>query len=235
MRDGDAAHFRQHVLRFDQPALVAARQVHLSRVAGHDRLRAEADTRKEHLHLLGRGVLRLVENDERVVQRAAAHVGERRDFDHLALEHLRGLVEAEQIVERVVERAQVRIDLLREIAGQKAEPLARFDGRARQHDALDLIALQRIHGAGDGEIRLARAGRPDAERHVVRDDLLQILALHRRPATQVGAARVQRRAVIFVLAEIHRGARLVERVIRIAAETRVVLSVVLAVLAGFFR
>lgn len=175
MRDRDAAHFRQHMLRLDQAALVAARQVDLRRIAGDDRLRAEADPRQEHLHLLGRGVLRFVEDDERVIQRAPAHVRERRDFDHLALEHLRGLVEAEQIVKRVVKRTQIRIDLLREIARQKTEPLARFDGGARQHDALDLIALERIDRARDREIRLARARRPDAEGHVVRDDLLQIL------------------------------------------------------------
>ena len=45
---------------------------------------------------------------------------------------LRGLVEAHQVVQRVVERAQVRIDLLREVAGQEAEPLAGFDRRARR-------------------------------------------------------------------------------------------------------
>jgi hypothetical protein len=46
------------------------------------------------------------------------------------------LLEAHQVVERVVERAQVRIDLLRQVAGQEAEALAGLDGRAGQHDAL---------------------------------------------------------------------------------------------------
>ena len=72
--------------RLDQPALLAARQVDLRDVAGDHRLGAEADAREEHLHLLGRGVLRLVEDDEGVVQRAPAHVGERRDLDGAALE-----------------------------------------------------------------------------------------------------------------------------------------------------
>ena len=59
----------------------AARQVDLGDVAGDDHLRAEAEPGQEHLHLLRRRVLRLVEDDERVVERAAAHVGQRGDLD----------------------------------------------------------------------------------------------------------------------------------------------------------
>jgi hypothetical protein len=64
-----------------KPETSTARQVDLAGVAGDDRLRAEADPRQEHLHLLGRRVLRLVEDDERVVERAAAHERERRDLE----------------------------------------------------------------------------------------------------------------------------------------------------------
>ena len=49
---------------------------------------------------------------------------------------LRDLVEAHEVVERVVERPQVRIDFLRHVAGQEAEALAGFDRGAHQHDAL---------------------------------------------------------------------------------------------------
>ena len=81
-------------------------------------------------------VLRLVEDDERVVQRAAAHVGERRDLDRALLASaLRDLLGLEHVVERVVERPEVRVDLLEQVAGQEAEPLAGLDGRARQDDA----------------------------------------------------------------------------------------------------
>ena len=45
-------------------ARAAAGDVDLGDVAGDDRLGAEADPGEEHLHLLGRGVLRLVEDDE---------------------------------------------------------------------------------------------------------------------------------------------------------------------------
>src|SRR5260221_10054563 len=47
-------------------------------VARDDRFGPEAEPREEHLHLLGGRVLRLVEDDERVVQRPSAHERERR-------------------------------------------------------------------------------------------------------------------------------------------------------------
>src|SRR5437588_614658 len=83
-----------------------------------------------------------IEDDERMVQRAAAHVGERRELDRAALEQLAGLLEAHQVEQRVVERPQIRIDLLREIPRQEAEALARFDRGSREHDALHLVALE---------------------------------------------------------------------------------------------
>ena len=57
--------------------------------------------------------------------------------------------------------SQVRIDLLRDVAGQEAEPLPRFDGRTREDDALDLLVPQRLHRHRDGEVGLAGAGRAD--------------------------------------------------------------------------
>ena len=52
-------------------AAASAGHVDLGDVAGDDDLRPEADAGEEHLHLLGRRVLRLVEDDEAAVQRAA--------------------------------------------------------------------------------------------------------------------------------------------------------------------
>ena len=181
-----------------EPALLPAREVDLRDVAGDHRLGAEADAGQEHLHLLGRRVLRLVEDDERVVERAAAHVGERRDLDRAALEELPGLVEAEEVVQRVVERPQIGIDFLREIAGQEAQALARLDRGPHEHEALDRVALERVDGAGDGEVRLAGARGADAERDVVLLDVLQVERLVRRAAVQIGAARAQERRGLVV-------------------------------------
>ena len=54
----------EDVLHLDQAGRLLARQVDLRDVAGDDDLRAEAEPRQEHLHLLGARVLRLVEDDE---------------------------------------------------------------------------------------------------------------------------------------------------------------------------
>ena len=56
-------------------------QVDLGDVAGDHGLGADADAGEEHLHLLGRRVLRFVEDDEGVVEGAAAHEGQRCDLD----------------------------------------------------------------------------------------------------------------------------------------------------------
>src|SRR5712691_4311459 len=71
----------EDVLHYAQPADLAGREVDLGHVAGHHHLRAEAQPGEEHLHLLGRGVLRLVQDDERVVQRSTAHKCQGGDLD----------------------------------------------------------------------------------------------------------------------------------------------------------
>ncbi len=83
----------------------------------------------------------------------------------------------EQVVERVVERAEVGIDFLLEGAGEEAEALAGFDGGADEDDAADLFGIHGGDGHGDGEIGFAGAGGADAEDHVVLLDGLDVLAL----------------------------------------------------------
>src|SRR5438270_603611 len=98
----------------DEPALLAGK-VDLCDVAGDDGLRAEAETREEHLHLRGRRVLRLVEDDEGLVQRAATHVRQRRDLDLAAFLRAREALRGHELVKRVVEGPQIRVDLLLQV------------------------------------------------------------------------------------------------------------------------
>src|SRR5579859_3788928 len=70
----------EDVLHHAQPADLAGWQVDLGDVAGHHHPRAEAQPGEEHLHLLGRGVLRLVQDDEGVIQGPATHVRQRGNF-----------------------------------------------------------------------------------------------------------------------------------------------------------
>jgi hypothetical protein len=169
-----------------RPLFCPLGQIDLRHVAGDDRLGTDADAGEEHLHLFRRGVLRFVENDEGVVQRAAAHVGQRGDLDGLR-SSIFHTVETHQVVQRVVQRAQIGIDLLRQIAGQEAEALAGLDRRAGEHDALHQFAFEGVDRAGYGEIGLAGAGRTNAEGDVVFLDVLKVFDLSRRAAVQVGS------------------------------------------------
>ena len=72
-----------------------------------------------------------------------------------------------QIVQRVVDRPQVRIDLFAQVAGQEAEPLAGFDRGPRQDDAIDFLALEQLRGMRHRKPGLAGAGGADAEHHFV--------------------------------------------------------------------
>ena len=70
------------------PEVAAGRQVDLGHVAGDHRLGAEAQAGQKHLHLLGGGVLGLVQDDEGVVQGAAPHEGQGRHLDDAPLYQL---------------------------------------------------------------------------------------------------------------------------------------------------
>ena len=145
----------------DQARILLAGQVDLGDVAGDHHPGVEAQPGEEHLHLLGAGVLGLVEDDEAVVERAAAHEGQRRDLDHPALEVLGDPLGVEHVVQGVEQRPQVGIDLGHQVTGQEAEALARLDGGTGEDDPVDLPAAERGGGERDGEERLAgRAGGP---------------------------------------------------------------------------
>ena len=80
----DALDVPQDMQGIHEAAAHLIRQVDLGHVAGDHDLAADAHARQEHLHLLGRGVLGLVQDDEGVIQRAPAHIGERCDLDDLS-------------------------------------------------------------------------------------------------------------------------------------------------------
>jgi hypothetical protein len=164
MDERDARHAVENSADLLQARLLAARQVGLRDVARDDGTRAEAEARQEHLHLLRRRVLRLVEDHERLVERAAAHERERRDLDDVPLDEAPDLVESHHLVERVVHRPQIRIDLLREVARQEPEPLTGLDGRPHEHDSPHGVGRERLDGRGDREIGLSRTRGADAER-----------------------------------------------------------------------
>src|ERR1700744_3611203 len=167
----------QYLDGVEQAGAPAVGEVYLGDVAGYDHFRVEALARKHHFHLLGSTVLRFVEDYEAVVESAAAHEGERRDFDRGAFEQLFHFVGFEHVIERIVEGAKVWIDFFLQTAREEAEFFARFDGGARQNDAGDALADEGLNRHRDGKISLAGTGRADAENEVVTLDSFEIAAL----------------------------------------------------------
>ena len=128
-----------------------------------------------------------------MIERAAAHVGEGCDLDRLFLKEPRDPLKPHQVIQRVIERAKVRIDLLRKITRQKPEPLACLNRRPRQNDAFDRIPLERVDCTSHGKVGFSGAGRADPECNVMAQDLAQILALAGRAALQIGTLSLKLR------------------------------------------
>ncbi len=80
-------------------------------------------------------------------------------------------------MQRVVDRAQIGIDLFAHVAGQKAQSLARLDGGTREDEPLDRALFHQLHGVTDGEPGLASAGRAGAEHQFITLHRAQILVL----------------------------------------------------------
>ena len=138
-------------------------QIALRRVAVDDHSGALAESGEEHLHLHGGGVLGLVENHGGLGQGAPAHEGEWSDLDHSCLEAALDHPAVHEVIERIVDRAQIGIDLFAHVAGQEPQPLARFDRRTRQDEPLDKSLLEQRHRMADREPGLAGAGRAFGE------------------------------------------------------------------------
>jgi len=156
---------------------VPGEKVDLRFVAGNDGFGTDPQSRQEHEHLFGGGVLCFIENDERVVQSAPAHVGQRGDFDHGLLHVLLNVLRGHHVMQRVVKRTEIGGDFFVEIAGQESQRFAGFHGGPRENDARDLLFAQRRDGHGHREVSLARARRTHAERYVMCADGLHVFAL----------------------------------------------------------
>ena len=172
----EAIDLTENLLEPDEPAPVA-REVDLRYIAGDHRLGPESDAGKEHLHLLRSGVLRFVEDDEAVVQGSTAHERERGNFYGTSLHQLLHPFGLNHVVQSVVERPEIRVDLRHQITGQEPQLLPGFNGRTGQDYAGHLLGQQGLHREGDREVALARTGGADADRDDVLGDRLRIAFL----------------------------------------------------------
>ena len=134
------------------------RKVYLRDIAGDHNFGAKAQAGEEHLHLRGRGVLGLVKDDKGIIERSAAHIGQRGDLDDAGFHELRNHFWVEHVPQGVVQRAQVRVNLVIERARQEAELLPCLHGRAGEDNARDLLGLQGLHGLGHRQVLPEPAG-----------------------------------------------------------------------------
>ena len=153
----------QYLHGVGESGVCAAGQVDLGGIAGNYRGGAEADTGEKHLHLFPRGVLGFIENDERVVQGPAAHESEGRHLDDIAFDVLVDGLEPEHLVQGVVQRPQVGVDFLAEIAGQEPQFFAGLDRGPYQQDTAHALFQQCLHRTGHSQKRLSSARGTHAE------------------------------------------------------------------------
>ena len=181
--EADAFDPVEDVKGFEEAGLFRVGQISLGKVAGDDRLGVVAETGNEHLHLLGRGVLRFVHDDESVVESATSHEGERGDFDDIGLEHLVDLDGIDEVIESVIKGPEIRIDFFLERAWEEAKAFAGFDRGADKDNAVDFFRHEGADGHGYGKVSFPGPGRAEAEGHVRLFDRLDVFSL-------VGRARL---------------------------------------------
>ncbi len=157
----------EDVLHLDKAAGVSVLQVGLRNVARHDGPAVGTKPGQKHLHLTRGGVLCLVENDERGLERPAPHVGEGDHLHPVLLQGLGQLVAGHHLPEGVVERAEVRRHLFVEVARQKPELLPGLHGGAGEDNLVHLVVVEGGDGQRHGHVRLPGAGGPDGEHHIV--------------------------------------------------------------------
>ena len=121
-----------------------------------------------------RRVLSLIENHKRIIQSSTAHECQGSNFDRSSLDQLVGAIEIHHVVERVIKRAQIRIDFLGEIPRQKTEFLAGFHRWPSQDDANVVVFHQLGYRHGHGEIGFSGSRRADAENDIIAADRIDV-------------------------------------------------------------
>ena len=122
-------------------------------------------------------VLSLIQNNESLVQGAPTHVGQRSNLDDSPFHVLLNFVRRHHVLKRVVEWAQIRIELLVKVARQESQGLACLDGGAGQNNAPNSRFFEGIHSHGHGQVGLSGACRADTKGNVMLPDCRNIALL----------------------------------------------------------
>ena len=135
-------------------------------------------------------VLGLIEDDERVIQCAAPHVGQRDHLHDVLFGEPLEVVVVHHLAERIHQRPEIGIDLGLQVAGEIAKALTGLDRRSDEDDLADLLGAKCRHRHGHGEKRLPTTGRARAEHDVVVADRLHVDRLAGRAGHELAARLV---------------------------------------------
>ena len=118
----------QSTVRFEETGLLVCREVDLRFVPSNDCFGIDTQAGQKHEHLLRRGILRFIKDDESVVQGAPPHIGQGGNFDNGSFSVLLKFIGGQHIMQGIMQWPEVRSDLLIKIARQKAQRFAGFNG-----------------------------------------------------------------------------------------------------------
>ena len=121
--------------------------------------------------------MRFVQNDKGIGQGAPAHEGQRRHFDVARFHPLDHLIAGHHVVQGVVQRAQIGIDLFFHVARQKAQLFAGFNRRSGQNDAIHVPVQKALDRFGHRQIGFPRARRAEPEHQFAFVDGLEVRRL----------------------------------------------------------
>src|ERR1700730_542288 len=161
----------------DKPGSLVHREIDLGLISGYHAFRVCSQPGQEHEHLLGRCVLRFVKNDKSVIQCPSPHICQWRYFNYPSIHVLLNLLRFQHIIQRIVERTQIREDLLLEVAWQKAQRLPCLDGRSRKDDLVDLFLSESVHAHRHRKICFPSSRRTEPENDVEGLNRLNIVQL----------------------------------------------------------
>ncbi len=113
---GNSFDRRENFSDLFQPRAGAGREIDLGNISRNDCLGPETQPGEKHHHLFGGSVLGFIQDNEGVVQGAAAHEGQGSDFNDAFLHELGGFIKIHHIIEGVIKGPQVGINFFIEIA-----------------------------------------------------------------------------------------------------------------------
>src|SRR5690625_2107919 len=142
-------------------------QVGLGDISGDDGAAIEADLGQQHVRLGIGGVVRLIENDKSVAECASSQIGQWSNFYSILAQMKLWFVMIDPLFQRIIERAEIGINLLFQVSRQKSPIYTRFDGRPGQNDLLDLPAFQSPYGKSHGSVGLSGTRWTDGKQDIV--------------------------------------------------------------------